>query len=271
MLNKAHITTLIIFLPEIADHLKRYWMVKNHVSYWNHIQMINKILVLLNFFAGYYLIQNLFEFKNLHDDLITLVPYVIIDCAHYILEVIYGVFYNAFVVFCILTISCVLLKPIYSLIKIFILKKLLVLTQTDSVESLFNSMPDLIDAMKIIAERRNLTIRFGYLTLLSLPRNQKKTISVENLNSIAPLSCAGLRNTKKVQQMEGDQGMNSSKYPEYTIPFECSICLEKYNPEQLSRTLPCAHSFHPHCIDAWIIECCAFCPICKRELNIPND
>ena len=45
----------------------------------------------------------------------------------------------------------------------------------------------------------------------------------------------------------------------------CSICLEKFLPGQLVRSLPCSHVFHQECIDSWLTQSSRACP----EDNIP--
>jgi hypothetical protein len=40
----------------------------------------------------------------------------------------------------------------------------------------------------------------------------------------------------------------------------CSICLERFSGGQLMRTLPCSHTFHMSCIDAWLTISSRCCP-----------
>ena len=40
----------------------------------------------------------------------------------------------------------------------------------------------------------------------------------------------------------------------------CSICLEKFVCGQYARSLPCSHTFHTHCIDAWLTTQSRYCP-----------
>ena len=40
----------------------------------------------------------------------------------------------------------------------------------------------------------------------------------------------------------------------------CSICLEKFVCGQYARSLPCSHTFHTHCIDAWLTTQARSCP-----------
>lgn len=40
----------------------------------------------------------------------------------------------------------------------------------------------------------------------------------------------------------------------------CSICLEGFSPGQFARSLPCRHTFHVQCIDAWLTQSSTVCP-----------
>ena len=54
-----------------------------------------------------------------------------------------------------------------------------------------------------------------------------------------------------------------------TDPDKCSVCCEIFNINQLHRTLPCNHSFHPHCIDEWLTKNQKKnCPICRKEIHL---
>jgi hypothetical protein len=48
--------------------------------------------------------------------------------------------------------------------------------------------------------------------------------------------------------------------------LECCICMEKYEPEDQLRTLPCFHFMHSHCIDQWLAAH-QTCPICKYQIS----
>ncbi|KAG7410177.1 putative RING finger membrane protein [Fusarium oxysporum f. sp. raphani] len=44
---------------------------------------------------------------------------------------------------------------------------------------------------------------------------------------------------------------------------ECSICMEEFLEDIRLRSLPCGHSFHPDCIDPWLLERSVTCPMCR--------
>ena len=72
-----------------------------------------------------------------------------------------------------------------------------------------------------------------------------------------------------------NQHMNHKlkKFPKYQLIKEddiedkCVICLENYIPRSYKRNLPCNHCFHKKCIDKWILDCKASCPLCLRDFS----
>ncbi|KAJ1974858.1 hypothetical protein H4R35_003417 [Dimargaris xerosporica] len=46
---------------------------------------------------------------------------------------------------------------------------------------------------------------------------------------------------------------------------KCAICLEHLRRESRARQLPCHHVYHMGCIDQWLIEKSAMCPICRFD------
>lgn len=79
---------------------------------------------------------------------------------------------------------------------------------------------------------------------------------------------------------------------------ECVICLEEYMPDDELRVLPCQHTFHTTCVDAWLttqkkfvrerpsmlafylliylfivlngIDSLLQCPVCKRDITLES-
>ncbi|GAB5032265.1 ring zinc finger domain superfamily protein [Nannochloropsis oceanica] len=44
---------------------------------------------------------------------------------------------------------------------------------------------------------------------------------------------------------------------------DCSVCMEEFELGDVTRRLPCLHTYHKACIDRWLLQCNAMCPICK--------
>jgi hypothetical protein len=53
---------------------------------------------------------------------------------------------------------------------------------------------------------------------------------------------------------------SSQTHPEEDAPG-CSICTEDFERGQDVRVLPCQHSFHPACIDPWLLNVSGTCPL----------
>ncbi|OWB65168.1 hypothetical protein B5S30_g492 [[Candida] boidinii] len=51
----------------------------------------------------------------------------------------------------------------------------------------------------------------------------------------------------------------------------CAICLEELEDLEEVRGLLCGHVFHAPCIDPWLIQRRASCPICKRDYCTRNE
>ncbi|TVY39723.1 Receptor homology region,transmembrane domain- and RING domain-containing protein [Lachnellula subtilissima] len=47
----------------------------------------------------------------------------------------------------------------------------------------------------------------------------------------------------------------------------CSICTEDFTTGEDVRVLPCAHKYHPACIDPWLLNVSGTCPLCRRDLR----
>ncbi|XP_054788861.1 putative RING-H2 finger protein ATL21A [Prosopis cineraria] len=66
----------------------------------------------------------------------------------------------------------------------------------------------------------------------------------------------------------GLDGPTIESYPKQVVgeaeEGRCPICLSEYRPNETLKTIPaCLHSFHSHCIDAWL-PLNASCPLCRK-------
>ena len=51
----------------------------------------------------------------------------------------------------------------------------------------------------------------------------------------------------------------------------CVICIEDFEDGEYYTRLPCGHGFHTGCINPWLIEKSALCPICKQSILPSGD
>ncbi|KAJ1966611.1 hypothetical protein IWQ62_002358, partial [Dispira parvispora] len=45
--------------------------------------------------------------------------------------------------------------------------------------------------------------------------------------------------------------------------FTCSICMDRFEPGDCARRLPCSHLFHSECVDPWLLQRSSRCPLCN--------
>ncbi|KAK4078059.1 hypothetical protein Purlil1_12080 [Purpureocillium lilacinum] len=50
----------------------------------------------------------------------------------------------------------------------------------------------------------------------------------------------------------------------------CAICIEIFESDDDVRGLTCGHVFHGACVDPWLTDRCACCPICKADFFMPT-
>uniref|UniRef100_A0A7N0T9J1 RING-type domain-containing protein n=1 Tax=Kalanchoe fedtschenkoi TaxID=63787 RepID=A0A7N0T9J1_KALFE len=50
----------------------------------------------------------------------------------------------------------------------------------------------------------------------------------------------------------------------------CSVCLSKFEEGDQIRRLKCKHTFHKDCLDRWLEQEFATCPLCRREV-LPRE
>lgn len=46
----------------------------------------------------------------------------------------------------------------------------------------------------------------------------------------------------------------------------CSICLTEFERDVFLKELRCGHFFHSECIDPWLLNEKAVCPVCRRGI-----
>ena len=51
----------------------------------------------------------------------------------------------------------------------------------------------------------------------------------------------------------------------------CSICLCEFEEKEWIKILRCKHLFHSICIDPWLVDMKAVCPICRQGIFEDDD
>ncbi|KAL1336679.1 hypothetical protein HN51_058485 [Arachis hypogaea] len=47
---------------------------------------------------------------------------------------------------------------------------------------------------------------------------------------------------------------------------ECTLCLSEFMEGEKLRSLKCQHTFHRDCLDTWLKDYCATCPLCRLKV-----
>jgi len=102
-----------------------------------------------------------------------------------------------------------------------------------------------------LEQGRNINISYNGVNILSYP-SMTETLNEADLETIAPLRYPALHNNE-TNHLTSDT---------------CAICIGPYSDTQLSRILPCKHSFHASCVDRWIIERSGTCPVCRSVVRL---
>ncbi|KAG4975297.1 E3 ubiquitin-protein ligase RHA2A [Glycine soja] len=51
---------------------------------------------------------------------------------------------------------------------------------------------------------------------------------------------------------------------------ECRVCLSEFEEGEKVRKLKCQHTFHRDCLDKWLQQYWATCPLCRKQV-LPDD
>lgn len=52
--------------------------------------------------------------------------------------------------------------------------------------------------------------------------------------------------------------------------IDCRVCLSEFQEGEKVRNLNCRHTFHKDCLDQWLQQYCATCPLCRNKV-LPDD
>lgn len=80
------------------------------------------------------------------------------------------------------------------------------------------------------------------------------------------------------QEVHDDDDMDEDDQIQIAVPTEmlanpgdsCAICLDTLEENDDVRGLTCGHAFHASCLDPWLINRRACCPLCKADYYTPK-
>ena len=132
-------------------------------------------------------------------------------------------------------------------------------TLADSYAEASSSSLSLSISLSLSNDRR------GDRPLGCMAANEDDCIGDSGIEDVSDLDNRGVDDMEEVEEEE-----------EANLPFAnanaqtmCAVCLAEYELGDQVRTLPCFHQFHQSCIDPWLLQVAALCPICKRDLLSP--
>ncbi|KAK4741756.1 hypothetical protein SAY87_025344 [Trapa incisa] len=96
----------------------------------------------------------------------------------------------------------------------------------------------------------------------ALPIHKYKATGYQRGNSSWQQAPSSSVSFEAMQDHKAPAGSGSSSEDDLI----CTICLEQVNKEELVRSLPCLHQFHPNCIDPWLRQQ-GTCPVCKFKMG----
>jgi hypothetical protein len=78
-----------------------------------------------------------------------------------------------------------------------------------------------------------------------------------------------MRELEAQEDKAGDDDINSMEVQtlESDLEGHCPVCQDDWKQGQQVRVLPCDHRFHVGCIDKWLRDHNARCPLCKKDVR----
>ncbi|GMM37311.1 hypothetical protein DASC09_046360 [Saccharomycopsis crataegensis] len=76
-----------------------------------------------------------------------------------------------------------------------------------------------------------------------------------------------------IDDVQSIKSVLSVHQPPKEIHYEddtCAICIDEFTPNDIVRGLICGHVFHKTCVDPWLSNRKACCPLCKRDYYLRN-
>ncbi|KAJ1974372.1 hypothetical protein H4R35_003638 [Dimargaris xerosporica] len=99
--------------------------------------------------------------------------------------------------------------------------------------------------------------------LTNPPRQEK--ITMADADRASKVNSALNQWSENSTQVSGHGGGTTTMSASVSDIASCSICLCNFQLGDEARKLPCRHVFHKECIDVWLLEHSALCPICREH------
>lgn len=108
------------------------------------------------------------------------------------------------------------------------------------------------------------TITKVFFTLLAL----EAIILVQSILGLCPKSDKSLSTSKQYLKLieENNPTTRYTKILKTDQQTECAVCLSEFKEDEEIRKLKCPHIFHKDCLDRWLQQCSATCPLCRNKV-----
>ncbi|OAP62998.1 hypothetical protein AYL99_02225 [Fonsecaea erecta] len=94
------------------------------------------------------------------------------------------------------------------------------------------------------------------------PQNWSLAQSQQNIKEMH----AEMMEIGRASDGKSKDGHGKGPYLELEEP-ECSICAQPFVKGDFLRVLPCGHRHHQRCVDRWLLDYSATCPVCRVHMD----
>jgi hypothetical protein len=151
-------------------------------------------------------------------------------------------------------------------------------SRANSVRSVEGIVPEVPSKERESADQTTMTAAGGNHTRTE-SADASNTHENENDNTLTHTQTAGSIMTKDIDKAhasddeeEDDDHINAAVPPELlgSSGDTCAICIDTLEDDDDVRGLTCGHAFHAVCLDPWLTNRRACCPLCKADYYIPK-
>jgi len=75
------------------------------------------------------------------------------------------------------------------------------------------------------------------------------------------------QNYKNIKKLKKIADVEDYNVEQKLIDYECLICLEEFNKNEIVSLIKCGHIYHTHCLYSWFLVK-KVCPLCDKVLII---
>lgn len=135
------------------------------------------------------------------------------------------------------------------------------------------------DVAKEDVAKEDATVKDGDVPDVSKASAATLSIKDKRLSDASELDASKKRlSTDKDHASDDEDEHGDEDHPQSAVPDEllktvgdsCAICLDVIEDDDDVRGLTCGHTFHCGCLDPWLTNRRACCPLCKADYYVPK-